>query len=249
MTLFSRRSFLAAAPAALAAGPAAAQADEAVARRRMVDNIRQLVAAGAGGPDMRRPDPAVLRVMGEVPRHLFVPEPLRLLAYGDAALSIGWEATISQPVVVAMMTDLLDVKPEDVVLEVGTGSGYQAAVLSRLVRHVYSIEIVEPLARTAAERLRRLGYANVTVRAGDGYAGWPEHAPFDAIMVTAGASHVPRPLIEQLKPGGRLLIPVGRGEVDQRLTMVRKDARGRVTRRRLVPVNFVPLQDPTGRPR
>jgi protein-L-isoaspartate(D-aspartate) O-methyltransferase len=247
MIPLSRRALLAAVPAMIA-GAAGAQTPEAVARRRMIANIRQLMAAGAGG-DLRRIDPEVLRVMEEVPRHLFVPEQIRAHAYGDSALSIGWDATISQPVVVAMMTDLLDVGPGDVVLEVGTGSGYQAAVLSKLVRHVYSIEIVEPLARTAAQRLKALGYDNVTVRAGDGYAGWPEHAPFDAIMVTAGASHVPRPLIAQLKPGGRLLIPVGRGELDQKLVRVRKDMKGRVTRRPLIAVNFVPLQDPSGRPR
>jgi protein-L-isoaspartate(D-aspartate) O-methyltransferase len=246
MTL-SRRSLLAAVAAVLAA-PASAQPDDAAARRRMVDNIRQLLAAGAGG-DLRRLDPEVLRVMGEVPRHLFVAANQREAAYRDGALAIGYEATISQPLVVAMMTDLLDVAPTDVVLEVGTGSGYQAAVLSRLARQVYSIEIVEPLALRAAERLARLGYPNVTVRAGDGYAGWPEHAPFDAIMVTAGARTIPRPLIEQLKPGGRLLIPLGRNADEQRLVLVRKDARGRVTRRPLVPVNFVPLQDPQGRAR
>ena len=246
MTL-SRRSLLAALAAVLAA-PASAQPDDAAARRRMVDNIRQLMAAGAGG-DLRRLDPEVLRVMGEAPRHLFVAPNQQAAAYRDGALDIGYDATISQPLVVAMMTDLLDVKPEDAVLEVGTGSGYQAAVLSRLARQVWSIEIVEPLARTAAERLARLGYPNVTVRSGDGYAGWPEQAPFDAIMVTAGARTIPRPLIEQLKPGGRLLIPVGRTTGEQRLVLVRKDARGRVTRDRLVPVTFVPLTDPEGRRR
>jgi protein-L-isoaspartate(D-aspartate) O-methyltransferase len=234
------------AAAALVAAPAAAQPDEtAAARRGMVANVQQLVAAGAGGGALRRLDPLVVRVMREVPRHLFVPESQRDRAYGDAALAIGHDATISQPVVVAMMTDLLDVDAGDVVLEVGTGSGYQAAVLSRLAGRVYSIEIVEPLARSAAERLARLGYAaNVEVRAGDGYAGWPEHAPFDSIIVTAGASHVPAALVRQLKPGGRLLIPVGRTEASQQLVLVTKDARGRVSRRTLMPVSFIPLEEP-----
>ena len=200
MARLTRRGF-AASTAAVLARPAVAQDRdaEAAARQRMIGNIRQLIAAGAGGTAVRRMDPEVLRVMAEVPRHLFVPPSQRSRAYRDEAMFIGYEATISQPVIVAMMTDLLDVRPEHAVLEVGTGSGYQAAVLSKLARQVYSIEIVEPLAGAAAERLSRLGYANVEVRAGDGYAGWPEHAPFDGIMVTAGASRVPEPLVRQLK--------------------------------------------------
>ena len=244
MIRLTRRAFAASA-AALAAPAAFAQSaeDTAAARTRMMNNVRQLIAAGAGG-SLRRLDPAVERVMREIPRHLFVPESQRPRAYRDEALALGYESTISQPVVVAMMTDLLDVAPSDVVLEVGTGSGYQAAILSHLARQVYSIEIVEPLARAAAERLARLGYANVEVRAGDGYAGWPEHAPFDAIMVTAGASRVPDPLVRPLKPGGRLLIPLGRDLETQTLTLLRKDARGRVFRRAVAPVNFIPLQEP-----
>ena len=251
MTRLTRRAFSAlAAYPLLSAAAAAQQEDEAAARNRMVANVQQLIAAGAGaGANLRRLDPAVVRVMREVPRHLFVPEAVRASAYRDGALPIGHDATISQPVVVAMMTDLLDVDADDVVLEVGTGSGYQAAILSRLVKQVYSVEIVEPLARSAAERLARLGYTNVSVRAGDGYAGWPEHAPFDAIMVTAGASRVPQPLVRQLKRGGRLLIPLGRNEEEQRLTLVAKDPRGRVFRRSLMPVNFIPLQEPSDRRR
>ena len=231
----------------LLVAPAQAQsqrpAERSAERERMVANIAQLAAAGAGGPT-RRLDADVLRVMRRVPRHLFVPEPERRRAYTDGALYIGHEATISQPFIVALMTDLLRVDRDDVVLEVGTGSGYQAAVLSGLTKHVYSIEIVPELARRAGATLKQLGYDNVTVRAGDGYAGWPEHAPFDAIIVTAGATHVPAPLVRQLKPGGRLLIPVGRDERSQQLTLVRKNAAGRVTTERLLAVNFIPMVEP-----
>jgi protein-L-isoaspartate(D-aspartate) O-methyltransferase len=208
----------------------------------MVANIRQLVAAGAAG-EGRRLSAQVLRVMEEIPRHRFVPEEIAPFAYSDSALPIGWESTISQPFIVALMTDLLETRPEHAVLEVGTGSGYQAAILSRLVRQVYSIEIVEPLALAAAERLKAMGHANVDVRAGDGYLGWPEHAPFDGIIVTAGATHVPKPLVEQLKPGGRMVIPVGRTALGQKLTLVTKDARGRVRSRAVLPVNFIPLEE------
>jgi protein-L-isoaspartate(D-aspartate) O-methyltransferase len=142
---------------------------------------------------------------------------------------------------VALMTDLLEAEPHHAVLEVGTGSGYQAAVLSRLVRQVYTIEIVEPLAARATRDLAELGYSNVTVRAGDGYAGWPEHAPFDRIIVTAGADHVPRPLVEQLRPGGRVVIPVGRTPNSLDLTVIEKDAKGRIRKRSVLPVAFVPL--------
>jgi protein-L-isoaspartate(D-aspartate) O-methyltransferase len=182
--------------------------------------------------------------MRRVPRHLFVPPSQQDRAYSDGALHIGHDATISQPFIVALMTDLLRVDRDDVVLEVGTGSGYQAAVLSELAGRVYSIEIVPELARRAAAQLTAGGYPNVQVRAGDGYAGWPEHAPFDAIIVTAGATRIPEPLVRQLKPGGRLLIPVGRGPGSQQLTLVTKDARGRVRTQKLLAVNFIPLVEP-----
>lgn len=186
-------------------------------------------------------DPQVLAAMRTVPRHRFVPDAQRSDAYRDRPLPIGEGQTISQPTIVAMMTHLLKPDPGDVMLEVGTGSGYQAAVLSRLVDHVYSIEIVEPLARASAKRLDALGYDNVTVRHGDGYAGWPQHGPFDGIIVTAGAKHVPPPLVEQLKPGGRMVIPVGQSLGTQELRLIVKDSEGRVTSRRITPVRFVPL--------
>ncbi|HZN41498.1 MAG TPA: protein-L-isoaspartate(D-aspartate) O-methyltransferase, partial [Planctomycetota bacterium] len=154
-------------------------------------------------------DEAVLVVMNRVPRHEFVPEDVRAIAYQDSSLPIGHEQTISQPFIVAFMTAALQPRRGDKVLEIGTGSGYQAAVLAGLVDHVYTIEIVEPLAKRAETTLQRLDYRNVSVRAGDGYRGWPEAAPFDAIIVTAAPDHVPQPLVDQLKEGGRMILPVG----------------------------------------
>lgn len=182
---------------------------------------------------------AVLQAMREVPRHLFVPEALRRSAYEDHPLPIGHGQTISQPYIVAAMTEMLDPKPADRVLEIGTGSGYQAAVLAKLVKHVYTMEIVEPLGRQAQERLAALGYRNVSVRIGDGYLGWPEEAPFDRILLTAAPPDVPPKLIEQLRPGGRLVAPVGTGW--QELVVIDKDARGNVRRRTEFPVMFVPM--------
>ncbi|CAA9525336.1 MAG: Protein-L-isoaspartate O-methyltransferase [uncultured Sphingomonadaceae bacterium] len=210
------------------------------AREQMVAEVRNL-AATAGMTRERRLDPAVLDALRTVPRHMFVPRALQSRSYENRPLLIGHEQTISQPYIVALMTDLLDVGKDDVVLEVGTGSGYQAAVLATLVRQVYSVEIVAPLAEQASERLRGLGYGNVTVRQGEGYAGWPEHAPFDAIIVTAGAPRIPGPLIEQLKPGGRMVIPVGPALAEQQLMLVEKRLDGRIRKRSLGPVAFVPL--------
>jgi protein-L-isoaspartate(D-aspartate) O-methyltransferase len=184
---------------ALAAALPAAAGERARERELMVLSIENL-AATAGPAYVRKLDRKVLDAMRAVPRHLLVPEEARREAYQNRPLPIGYEQTISQPYIVALMSDLLDAEPHHVVLEVGTGSGYQAAVLSRLVRQVFTIEIVEPLATRSSRQLAELGYANVTVRAGDGYLGWPEHAPFDRIIVTAGADHVPKPLIDQLKP-------------------------------------------------
>lgn len=184
----------------------------------------------------------VLRAMTEVPRHEFVPEELRLSAYEDRPLPIGLEQTISQPFIVAMMTELVDPKPSHVVLEVGTGSGYQAAVIARLVAEVYTIEIIPEHAESARQRLQRMGIGNVEVRAGNGYLGWPDKAPFDGILVTAGATEIPQPLIEQLKPGGRMVIPVGNGPEDQVLKVVEKSQSGAVEVRDIFPVRFVPLR-------
>jgi protein-L-isoaspartate(D-aspartate) O-methyltransferase len=187
-------------------------------------------------------DPRVLAAMRDVPRHLFVPPDARTNAYNDTPLPIGHQQTISQPYIVALMTELVRTGASDRALEIGTGSGYQAAVLSRLVATVYTIEIVEPLAREAERRLKDLDYANVVVRYGDGYAGWPEHAPFDIIVVTAAPDHVPQPLVEQLKPGGRMVIPVGSIYEGQDLRLIEKDASGQIRTRTVTPVRFVPLR-------
>ena len=184
---------------------------------------------------------AVMEAMRSVPREAFVPEGEYAFAYENRPLPIGYGQTISQPYIVALMTDLLEPEPDDVAFELGTGSSYQAAVLAELVAEVYTVEIVPPLAASATERLRTLGYDNVTVRAGDGYHGWPEHAPFDIIVVTAAASHVPPPLIAQLKPGGRMVIPVGSPFLTQHLLLIEKGLDGTVTSRQILPVIFVPL--------
>ena len=186
-------------------------------------------------------DQRVIQAMLTVPRHEFVPEHNRRFAYSDMPLPIGHGQTISQPYVVALMTDLLDVDADDVVLEIGTGSGYQAAVLAELVQRVYTIEIIDELARGAEALLLRLGYENVFVKSGDGYFGWPENGPFDAIIVTAAPSHVPPPLIEQLKPGGKMVIPVGPVFTVQNLLLIEKQEDGSVQQRSILPVRFVPL--------
>jgi protein-L-isoaspartate(D-aspartate) O-methyltransferase len=198
-----------------------------------------MVADQMAARDVR--DLRVLAAMREVPRHRFVPEALQRQAYDDRPLPIGHDQTISQPYIVALMTQLARPGPGDRALEVGTGSGYQAAVLSRLVSHVYTIELVEALAQTADMRLKELGYTNITTRAGDGYAGWPEMAPFDIIMVTAAPDHVPAPLLEQLKAGGRMVVPVGPVAEVQELQLIEKDSAGRTRTMRVAPVRFVPL--------
>lgn len=186
-------------------------------------------------------DEAVLKAMRTVPRHRFVPEDHLDRAYGDYPLPIGYGQTISQPYIVAFMTELLKPKPDSIALEIGTGSGYQAAILAQVVKKVYTIEIVKPLADSAAKRLSELDYANIETKHGDGYYGWPEHGPFDAIIVTAAASHIPPPLIEQLKPGGRMVIPVGSPFGNQYLFLIEKAKDGSVTQRNVLPVRFVPL--------
>ena len=209
--------------------------------RALLEQVRRDVRATAPMTGIDHLDPRIEKALLTVPRHLFVPPAYRAMAYQNRPLPIGYGQTISQPYIVALMTALLKPLPDHVVLEVGTGSGYQAAVLSRLVKQVYTIEIIKPLAEKAQERLKRLGYDNVTVRHGDGYFGWPEQAPFDAIVVTAAADHIPPPLIEQLKAGGRMVIPVGGRFLTQSLVLVEKDEAGRVTSRQLLPVSFVPL--------
>lgn len=186
-------------------------------------------------------DKMVLGAMESVPRHLFIPEEIRSYSYYDRPVPIGFGQTISQPYIVAFMTELLKVENDDVVLEVGTGSGYQAAILARLVKQVYSIEIVTDLGKEAQRRLKTLGYDNVEVMIGDGYKGWPEHAPFDAIIVTAAAEHIPQPLIDQLKPGGRMVIPVGGVSAVQDLMLITKDTSSKVIKESVIPVRFVPL--------
>lgn len=212
-------------------GPGPGQDLFAAARERMV--AEQIAAR-----DVR--DPAVLRAMRSVPRHLFVPADLVQDAYLDGPLPIGHGQTISQPYIVALMTELARPAPTDRALEIGTGCGYQAAVLSRVVQHVFTIEIVEALADEARARLSRLGYSNVTTRVGDGYEGWPGEAPFDIILVTAAPEQVPQALLDQLKPRGRLVIPVG-GLLNQNLELVEKDEHGRLHRRVVAPVRFVPM--------
>ncbi len=184
---------------------------------------------------------AVIRTMGAVERHKFVPSSEKRFAYENRPLPIGHGQTISQPYIVALMTDLIEPEVGDIVLEIGTGSAYQAAILAELVGHVYTIEIVAPLFQSASERLERLGYGNVTTQLGDGYYGWEKHAPFDAIVVTAAASHVPPPLINQLKPGGRMVIPVGGRFMTQQLLLIEKTEHDEIITKQIAAVRFVPL--------
>jgi protein-L-isoaspartate(D-aspartate) O-methyltransferase len=214
-------------------------------RRSLLEQIDDEFSVTADYTGKDRLDPRIRDVMAKVPRHLFVPQSEEPLAYINHALPIGCGQTISQPYIVALMTALLEPQPGDVVLEVGTGSGYQAAVLSLLVKQLYSIEVIPETAAEATERLRRLGYDNVEVCAGDGALGWPEYAPFDGIIVTAAGPKVPAALIQQLKPGGRLVIPVGESH-GQDLQVVRKCEDGTIETRSIIPVAFVPL---TGEPR
>jgi protein-L-isoaspartate(D-aspartate) O-methyltransferase len=222
----------------LLAAPAMADGDDYERlRAELVDEVRAY--AGYAGDEPFSDE--VLAVLGRVERHRFVPPDQARYAYENRPLRIGHGQTISQPYIVALMTDLLEPAADDVVLEVGTGSGYQAAVAAELVDHVYSIEIIEALATSAEERLQRVGYNNVTTKLGDGYYGWEEHAPFDAIIVTAAASHVPPPLIEQLKPGGRMVIPVGAQFMTQLLLLLEKGEDGEIVTRQIGAVRFVPL--------
>ena len=219
----------------------ASEADYAAARARMVEEIQNDVRETSFYLDKEALDPRVMEAIATVPRHRFVPDDQRAHAYENRPLPIGHGQTISQPYIVAIMTDMLKLKPGDRVLEIGTGSGYQAAILAALTDAVFTIEIIQPLAREAQARFRRLGYSNIKSRIGDGYYGWEEHSPFDAIIVTAAADHVPPPLIKQLKPGGRMVIPVGGRFLTQQLVLVTKDQDQHVTTRQILPVRFVPL--------
>lgn len=210
-------------------------------RQAMLEAVRDSVRQSEDYTGYSELSEDVMNAMGTVPRDEFVPPAYKHLAWSNTPLPIEADQTISQPLIVALMTELLEPQPEDVILEVGTGSGYQAAVLAHLVKHVYTVEIVEVLAQGAAQTLQRLGYDNVTVRAGDGYAGWPRHAPFDGIIVTAAAEHLPPPLLQQLKPGGKLVIPVGEEHGYQELLVVEVNAAGEISRQSMLPVRFVPL--------
>lgn len=230
---------------ALTALPTAlrARADDPFAprRRELLRTVEQQVRQFAPEIGRAQLSPCVARALASVPRHRFVPPEWIELAYANRPLPIGHGQTISQPFIVALMTDLVDPQPHHRALEVGTGSGYQAAVLAQCVAKVYTIEILAPLAERARELLAELGYRNVETRIGDGYAGWPQAAPFDCIVVTAAPDHVPPALVEQLAPGGRMVIPVGPQATGQDLLLIRKQTDGRTVTQRTIPVRFVPL--------
>ncbi len=211
--------------------------------QRMIADIESEVAFTRRYIGKSELAPEVMAAMRRTPREQFVPEDLQSYAYDNGPLPIGQGQTISQPYIVALMTDLLQPQKEHCVLEIGTGSGYQAAILSQLVKTVYTIEVVKELGVAAAERLRRLHYSNIITRIGNGYLGWPEHAPFDAIIVTAAASHIPPALVEQLKAGGRLVIPVGLPYMHQELMLIEKDNEGDTHVKDILGVAFVPLQE------
>jgi protein-L-isoaspartate(D-aspartate) O-methyltransferase len=215
-------------------------------REALLDTLDHEVSAYGIGDDRRALDPRVRAAMAKVPRERFVPDESALAAYANRPLPIGHRQTISQPLIVAAMTQLLHIEPGAHILEVGTGSGYQAAVLAELAGQVSTIEVVAPLAQSAKELLGELGYHNIAFRVGDGAAGWPERAPFDGIIVTAAAPEIPQALVDQLKPGGRMVIPVGAGPGSQDLVLVEKDTDGRVRNRDLFSVAFVPLTGDRG---
>ncbi len=219
-----------------------AQAQEYTAlRTRMVAEVEAMVAETSGITGVSVLSPRVRAALGKVERHRLVPEPQRALAYRNHPLPIGQGQTISQPYIVALSTELIAPEPQHVVLEVGTGSGYQAAVLAEIVQRVYSIELLEPLALTATKALKELQYKNIEIKVGDGYQGWPEKGPFDAIVVTAAAPRVPEALLAQLKPGGRMVIPVGASRDEQDLLLIVKTAAGKIEQKKMLPVRFVPL--------
>jgi protein-L-isoaspartate(D-aspartate) O-methyltransferase len=226
----------------LTAGPARAEANDVAARHEMVRIIElqtMMLSAETGIAEL---DPRVLDAMREVPRHAFVPEALRAYAYGDHPLPVSPDQNIAAPLLIALMTHVVELQPDDVVFETGTGAGYHAAVLSRLVREVYSVEVEEPLADRAARLLKDLHYDNVHVQASDGYYGWTAHAPYDAMVIKEAIDHVPPPLLAQLKRGGRMVMPLGPAGGPQYLTVITKSADGKVSEQRLMPVRFSPLQ-------
>lgn len=232
--------FIATFAALLISMNARAEKEDAFKEER-IRMVEQTIARGSLLGRTAVEDEKVLEAMRKVLRHEFVPERHKSQAYADRPLPIGYGQTISQPYIVAIMTEMLEVKPEDHVLEIGAGSGYQAAVLAELVEEVYTIEIVEELGKEAKERLERLDYDNVHVKIGDGYHGWEEKAPFDAIIVTAAAAHIPPQLVEQLKPGGKMVIPVGPPFMTQNLVIVSKLEDGSIRQRNVMPVRFVPF--------
>ena len=225
----------------LASSSAIAQEATEAARNEMIAAIEAHARSAPGALEDGTIDSAVLDAMRQVPRDAFVPDDVKAFAYEDTPLPIGYSQTISQPFIVALMTDLLDVGPGDTVLEIGTGSGYQAAVLSPLVDRVYSIEIVPELGERAAGTLEEQGFENVETRVADGYYGWPEAAPFDGIVVTAAAGQIPPPLVEQLEPGGKMIIPIGTPFSAQMLMLIEKQEDGSITTRQILPVQFVPF--------
>ena len=218
-----------------------AEEEFARARQQLVQELASITLETGTDEARKAFDARALAAMQKVPRHLFIPPDQVAYAYENRPLPIGYGQTISQPYIVALMTAMMRIDPGASVLEIGTGSGYQAAILAELGARVYTIEIIEPLAREATERLRNGRYDRVTVKVGDGYYGWEEHAPFDAIIVTAAANHVPPPLVKQLKPGGRMIVPVGAPFLTQYLTLVEKNRDGTITTRQTLPVRFVPL--------
>jgi protein-L-isoaspartate(D-aspartate) O-methyltransferase len=225
----------------LATSSGSAQEVSEAARDEMIAAIEYHARSAPGALEEGTIDPAVLDAMRQIPRDAFVPEDVKAFAYDDTPLPIGYSQTISQPFIVALMTDLLDVGPGDTVLEIGTGSGYQAAVLSPLVEQVYSMEIVPELGERAAGTLEEQGFENVETRVADGYYGWSEAAPFDGIVVTAAAGQIPAPLVEQLEPGGKMIIPIGTPFSAQMLMLIEKQEDGSITTRQILPVQFVPF--------
>jgi protein-L-isoaspartate(D-aspartate) O-methyltransferase len=221
---------------------AADEPDYTRARLNMVFTIQLEAAMMSETTGVPSIDEDILAAMGKVPRHIFVLPPLAAYAYEDMPLPAGYDQNITQPFLAALMTQLLQIERDDVVFETGTDSGYQAAVLAELGVRVYSMEVIEPLAQEADERLHKLGYDNIAVRAGDGYYGWSEHGPYDAILIKEAVNHVPPPLLGQLKPGGRMVLPLGPGDSMQMLTVIDKGTDGSVRQKSVLPVRFAPMQ-------